>query len=113
MFIKWLCLLFLCYCAGDLLGFYERSHLFRLSLSTVFAACVLYCLVQIRRGGKAALLDRDNIHRLACVLFSLVIFAGGFDGETADSAGRRRTGQHTQKGAGNQRLVCGRVAAAR
>ena len=78
MFIKWLCLLFFCYCAGDLLGFYERSHLFRLSLSTVFAACVLYCLVQIRRGGKAALPDRDNIHRLACVLFSLVIFIGGF-----------------------------------
>ena len=78
MFIKWLCLLFFCYCAGDLLGFYERSHLFQLSLSTVFAACVLYCLVQIRRGGKAALLDRDNIHRLACVLFSLVIFIGGF-----------------------------------
>lgn len=78
LFIKWLCLLFFCYCAGDLLGFYERSHLFQLSLSTVFAACVLYCLVQIRRGGKAALLDRDNIHRLACVLFSLVIFIGGF-----------------------------------
>ena len=78
MFIKWLCLLFLCYCAGDLLGFYERAYLFRMSLSTVFAACVLYCLFQIWRGGKAALLDRDNIHRLACVLFSLVIFAGGF-----------------------------------
>ena len=37
----------------------------------------------------------------------------GVDGETADSAGRRRTGQHTQKGTGNQRRVCGRVAAAR
>ena len=37
----------------------------------------------------------------------------GIDGETADSAGRRRTGQHTQKGTGNQRRVCGRVAAAR
>ena len=78
MVIKWLCLLFLCYCAGDLLAFYERSQLFQLSFSAVFAACVLYCLVQIRRGGKAALLARDNIYRLACVLFSLVIFAGGF-----------------------------------
>ena len=36
----------------------------------------------------------------------------GVDRETADSAGRRRTGEHTQKGAGSQRLVCGRVAAA-
>ena len=78
LFIKWLCLLFLCYCAGDLLGFYERSQFFRLSLATVFAVCVLYCLFQIRRGNQAALLDRNNIRRLACVLFSLIIFAGGF-----------------------------------
>ena len=78
LFIKRLCLLFLCYCAGDLLGFYERSQFFLLSLSAVFAACVLYCLVQIRRGGKAALLNWNNIHCLACVLFSLVIFIGGF-----------------------------------
>lgn len=78
LFIKWLCLLFLCYCAGDLLGFYERAYLFRMSLSAVLAACVMYCLFRFLRGGKAALLDRKNIHRLACVLFSLVIFAGGF-----------------------------------
>ncbi|MBQ2343867.1 MAG: ComEC/Rec2 family competence protein, partial [Acidaminococcaceae bacterium] len=49
-----------------------------MSLSAVLAACVMYCLFRFLRGGKAALLDRKNIHRLACVLFSLVIFAGGF-----------------------------------
>ena len=92
LFIKWLCLLFFCYCAGDLLGFYERSHL-------------LYCLVQIRRGGKAALLDRDNIHRLACVLFSLVIFAGGF--MAAD--GKIKTQNRWQGLSGKQLILQGAV----
>ena len=105
MFIKWLCILFLCYCAGDLLGFYERSHLFQLSLSTVFAACVLYCLVQIRRGGKAALPDRDNIHRLACLLFSLIIFAGGF--MAAD--GKIKTQKSWQGLTGKQLILQGAV----
>ena len=105
MFIKWLCILFLCYCAGDLLGFYERSKFFQLLFSTVFAACMLYCLVQIRRGGKAALPDRDNIHRLACLLFSLIIFAGGF--MAAD--GQIKTQKSWQGLTGKQLILQGAV----
>lgn len=105
MFIKWLCLLFLCYCAGDLLGFYERLHLFRMSLSAVLAACVMYCLFRFLRGGKAALLDRKNIHRLACVLFSLVIFAGGF--MAAD--GKIKTQNRWQGLSGKQLILQGAV----
>ncbi|MBR6818279.1 MAG: hypothetical protein IKM86_06810, partial [Acidaminococcaceae bacterium] len=61
--------------------------------------------MQIRRGGKAALLDRDNIHRLACVLFSLVIFAGGF--MAAD--GKIKTQNRWQGLSGKQLILQGAV----
>ncbi len=88
MFIHWLSFLFICYCAGDLLAFYERPDFFRLILSSVSAACVCYCLFRVRRDGKAALWDRETRNRLACVLLSLVVFAGGF--MTADGKIQRQ-----------------------
>ena len=134
LFIKWLCLLFFCYCAGDLLGFYERSHLFRLSL---FSFVTLYGFRSMRAvlpganpTGRQSGVAGQGQHTpsglrvvFSCHIYRRVHGRGrkdknaeplaGVEWETADSAGRRRTGQHTQKGTGNQRRVCGRVAAAR
>ena len=78
MFKHWLCLLFFCFCAGDLLAFYERQHLFRLLLAAVVTGSLFYILFRIRRMEKAALSDKDNINHMLCLLFSVVIFAGGF-----------------------------------
>ena len=78
MFKHWLCLLFFCFCAGDLFAFYERQHLFHLLIAGIATGGLLYSLSRIRRVGKAMLFDKDNINRVLCLLFSVLVFAGGF-----------------------------------